>query len=243
MEPSPTHPYLTATLCASNAELDLSGSQPFNLELVITLHASKPVILYTADTFLSPQAALRQGGIDFTRQGEPTPEPRSTIHVNRGNNLDRPWTPHTFLALKPRTPTRINILFGPRGSSASSETRRFNPRLWINTTTFETNGSYTALLPSAVKVSWWRWAAPCEVQYHLPAEMQGFSAAWCAVRQWWISKEDFEEGVPILAEGEQLPIRVVGDRITFTCVGQRVEPVREQCYTCSRWDIWMFKLL
>lgn len=70
MDQTPKSPYLTAILRAPEPELDLSGSRPFSLELVVTLHA--------ADTFLSPGVALHQGGIDFVREGSNSkPEPRS----------------------------------------------------------------------------------------------------------------------------------------------------------------------
>jgi hypothetical protein len=101
MDHSSIYPYLTAAFHASDAELDLSGLQTFRLELVVTLHASKPVILYVAETFLSPSVALLQGGIVFVRQGEdPRPKPRSTIDTNRGNGTDRPWVPRDSLPLK-----------------------------------------------------------------------------------------------------------------------------------------------
>ena len=199
MEQTPKNPYLTAVLRAPEPELDLSGSRPFSLELVVTLHASKPVLLYTADTFLSPPVALRQGGIDFVREGSDSkPEPRNTIHVNRGHGPDRPWLPNSFLTLEPEKPTPIQIPFGSQSPLTASEDGHFSVRLWMNTATFETGNTYKAVLPPAVKVSWWRWAT------------QG--------------KDNDDEGVPFLPEEEQLPICVVDDDVTFTCVGQHATP-------------------
>jgi hypothetical protein len=192
-------PYLTAVLRAPVLELDLSGSRPFSLELVVSLHASKPILLYTADTFLSPPAALRQGGIIFVRQqSDSKPEPRSTIDVNRGHGPDRPWSPNNLLTLEPETPTRIQIPFNSRSPSIASPGGHFDFRLWMSTATFQTGVAYKAVLPSAVKVSWWRWAA------------QG--------------KGNGNEGVPVLSEEEQLPVYVADDDVAFTCVGHHVAP-------------------
>jgi hypothetical protein len=192
-------PHLTAVLHAPVPELDLSGSRPFSLELVVTLHAPKPILLYTADTFLSPPAALRQGGIIFARQqSDSKPEPRSTIDVNRGHGPDRPWLPNNLLTLEPETPTRIQIPFNSRSPSIASQGGHFDFRLWTSTATFQTGVAYKAVLPSAVRVSWWRWAT------------QG--------------KGNGSEGVPVLPEEEQLPIYVVDDDVAFTCVGHHVAP-------------------
>lgn len=208
MEQTLKRPYLTAVLRAPEPELDLSGSQPFSLELVVTLHASEPVLLYTADTFLSPLAALRQGGIDFVRKGSDSkPEPRSTIDVNRGHGPDRPWLPTSFLTLQPETPTLIHVPFYSRSPSIASKDGHFDLRLWLSTATFQTGNAYKAVLPSAVKVSWWRWAA------------QGKDN----------DNDDNNEGVPLMEEEEQLPIYVFDDDVTFTCVGQHVLPSTQPC--------------
>jgi hypothetical protein len=192
-------PYLTAVLRAPVPELDLSGSQPFSLELVVTLYASKPILLYTADTFLSPPAALRQGGIIFVRQqSDSKPEPRSTIDVNRGHGPDRPWSPNNLLTLEPETPARIQIPFNSRSPSIASQGGHFDFRLWMSTATFQTGIAYKAVLPSAVKVSWWRWATQGE--------------------------GNDSESVPVLPEEEQLAVYVVDDDATFTCVGHHVAP-------------------
>jgi hypothetical protein len=197
MDQTRKSPYLTAVLHAPVQELDLSSSRPFSLELVVTLHASNPILLYTADTFLSPPAALRQGGISFVRKhGDSNLEPRSTVHVNRGHGPYRPWLPNSLLTLEPHTPTQIQIPFNSRSPSASGA--HFDFRLWISTATFQTGVAYKAVLPSAVKVSWWRWVTQGENNY--------------------------EEEVPVLPEEEQLPIRVVDSDVSFTCVGQHVAP-------------------
>lgn len=121
MDQTPKTPYLTAVLRAPEPELDLSGSRPFSLELVVTLHALKPILCYAADTFLSPPVALRQGGIDFVREGSDSkPEPRSTVNVNRGHRPDRPWLLSSFLTLKPETPTPVQIPFTSRSPSTAS---------------------------------------------------------------------------------------------------------------------------
>jgi hypothetical protein len=67
MEPSTASPYLTAELRAPDAELGLSASNLFGLQIVVTLHAPKPLLEYAFEIFLSPPAALPHGGIDFIR--------------------------------------------------------------------------------------------------------------------------------------------------------------------------------
>ncbi|KAH9865336.1 hypothetical protein J1614_008919 [Plenodomus biglobosus] len=194
------------------------------LALVVKLHATKPILLYTANTFLSPAAALRQGGIQFVRQGgDSKPELRGTIDVNKGNGPDRPWATDEFLVVEPESPTIIRISFGSQGLAASSATKHFDHRLWMDTSTFVTDESYKAVLPPGVKVSWWRWASPQEVQNHMPDQMEGFSAACVAVRQWWNDKDNDAGGVPVLSDEEQVPICVDEAGVTFTCVGKHME--------------------
>lgn len=203
MEHTPKTPYLTASLRAPELELDLSGSRPFSLELVVTLHASEPILVYTADTFLSSQAALRQGGIDFVRKGSDSKlEPRSTIDVNRGHGPDRPWLPNSFLTLQPETLTLIHVPFYSRSPSIASKDGHFDLRFWLSTATFQTGNAYKAVLPSTVKVSWWRWATQGKEE----------------------DNDNGNKGVPLLPEEKQLPIYVVDDDVTFTCVGQHVLP-------------------
>lgn len=129
-------------------------------------------------------------------------EPRSTIHVNRGNGPDRPWLPNNFLTLQPETPTLIHIPFSSRSPSTASKDGHFDLRLWLSTATFRAGNDYKAVLPSAVKVSWWRWVT------------QG--------------KDDVDqnenEGVPFLDEEEQLSIYVVDDDVAFTCVRKHILP-------------------
>jgi hypothetical protein len=176
-------PHLTAILRAPQTELDLLGMRSFNLELAVTLHASNAIRLYAADTFLSPWTALLHGGIDFVPEGRNSgPVPRSTIDVNRGNELYRSWSPDDFLTLKPGNCTLINIPFGSQDSSTASESRSFDLRLWINASAFKTGESYKPVLPSAVKVSWWCWATPHEVKDHAHKTLHGLSAACTAVR-------------------------------------------------------------
>ncbi|KAF2845728.1 hypothetical protein T440DRAFT_558664 [Plenodomus tracheiphilus IPT5] len=204
MDQTPKSPYITAVLRAPEPELDLSGSRPFSPELVVTLHAPKPILLYAADTFLSPPVALCQGGIEFLRKGSDLkPDPRSTIHVNRGHGPDRPWLPNSFLTLEPEKPTLIQIPFGSGSPSTAPKDGQFSNRLWMNTVTFETGNTYEAVLPSAVKVSWRRWERQVE--------------------------DNDDKGVPFLPEEEQLPICVGDDNVTFTCVGQHAAPPTLYC--------------
>lgn len=115
MEQTPAEPYLTASVHASQTELDMSDIQPFSLELTVTLHASKPVTLYTANTFLSPFTALRQRGIGFVHMGrDSVPEPRSTVHVDRCGGSDRPWSPRDSLTLEPGISSLVNVPFNSR---------------------------------------------------------------------------------------------------------------------------------
>jgi hypothetical protein len=50
-------------------------------ELLITLHASNPYVIYIADTYLSRTAALRKEGIEFMREGNKKPESREPTYV------------------------------------------------------------------------------------------------------------------------------------------------------------------
>ncbi|XPS71010.1 hypothetical protein M3J09_003201 [Ascochyta lentis] len=120
-------------------------------------------------------------------------------------------------------PTLIDIPLSSQSSPASPETKRFDLRLWMNTATFERGESYTATLPSANKVSWWRWATPREVQYRVPSHTHSLSTAWSAVYLWMNGEEGHESGVPVLPRKEQLVVCVLGAGVTFTCVGRRVD--------------------
>lgn len=224
MDQSVIGPHLTAELCAPDMELDLSATKPFNLKILVTLHAPKPVFVFTVNIFLSSPAALHCVGIDFLRQGgDGTPEPRSTIDVNRGYEPDRSWNANDFLVLEPETPLPIDDPFNSTTSPATAKTRHFDFRLLLSTASLKTGATYKAMLPSATKVSWWRWATPHEIRHHVPDLKLGRSAASTALRRWWNGGDDNEQGVPVLPEGEQLPVRISGAGVFFTCVGQFVE--------------------
>jgi hypothetical protein len=219
MNQTPKSPYLTAALHASDTELDMSGSRPFSLELVVTLHALEPIILYTDDTFLMPRTALHQGGIDFFRIGsDEGPVGRSTIYVNKGNGPYRSWS--SLLTLQPETPTVIHIPFNSQRPSTAPKDGHFDAQLWINASSFETGNTYKAVIPSAVKISWWRWEKQGKVSWWQWATRG--TVSWL---RWAIQgKGDDEEDVPVLPEEEQLSICVVDTNVTFTCIGQPVVP-------------------
>lgn len=146
MVQAPKNPYLTAVLHAPVPELDLSSSRSFRLELIVTLHASNPIPLYTADTSLSSQAVLRQGGIVLVRKnGGLTPEARSTVDVNTGHGPDRPWVLNSILILEPETLTWIQISFNSRKPAIASQDGHFDYRPWMSTATFQTGIAYKAI--------------------------------------------------------------------------------------------------
>jgi hypothetical protein len=162
-EASASKPYLAATLSAPQRELDLSGTISFSLTITATLYAQSPILCYVADTFIYPQTALRESGIQFTKldsHSQPQAVQRSSVHINTGCSTTRPWDPAYFLFLQPLEPVVIEIPFG----SPKRATGAFDLRLWTTTSGFETGGRYEAILPDAM-ISWWRWASPG--LYHL----------------------------------------------------------------------------
>jgi hypothetical protein len=224
MEPSTTSSYLTAELRASEAELDLTAKQPFSLQIIVTLHAPKPALVYAIDTFLLPRNAMIRGGIDFIRQGwDGVPESRNTVIVCRDGGPSRPWYAQDFLLLQPGIPHQIDIPFNSTRPVTTSGEAHFDLRLWLSFSSFQTGQTYKAELSPTTKASWWRWATPHEVQQDMPNQQSGLAGLRAALSRWWKGGDDHETGVPVLPEAEQLPIRISGPGISFTCIGKLVD--------------------
>lgn len=225
-----SRPHLSVSLIAPQTELDLNGRHPFHLHLSVVLQAEGPVLLYTADTFLSPQAALRQGGLNFSRTSSTSPSdkqplPRSTVNVNRGSGTSRPADPSHFLILEPEKPKVIEIPFGSHKELTSAS---FDVRFWTTTSAFAAGETYEVSMPSTCKVTWWRWTSPEESK---PGDasslLPGYEAHGVvdSSQSWWSGTGDGEgEGVPVLPNDEQMPIIPSGGSVSFTCVGKRMEP-------------------
>ncbi|KAF3047304.1 hypothetical protein E8E11_008789 [Didymella keratinophila] len=252
MTDPPSTPYLTASLNASSSDLDLSGATPFSLSLTVTLHAPRPILLYTADTFLCPSAALRSGSIDFFRVTTaeklpaplpdslgPVPLPRSTLHVCGYGGPERPWVPREFLRLDPGVLRVINIPFGSRSHlGEKKEERQFDVRFWFNTAGFETGGKYTAVLQEGGRVSWWRWAGGDGEVYEDAAALEGVSV-WRMWWRWmWKGKGGEGGGVPVMPVEEQISIHILeGDgRIDGKCFPPHPGDVGViRAYFCGRY--------
>jgi hypothetical protein len=214
-EDPPSIPYLTTTLLAPQAELDLSNSTPSRLTVTATLHAPTPIFCYIADTFLHPQNALRVSGIEFTKLGDhPQPIQRSSVYINTGNSTIRLWISDHFTLFQPLEPVSIEVPFGSlkRGIGV------FDHRFSITTSGFEIGCEYKATLPTGCMISWWRWASPDE----------GQSGDTMAIPLSSIARNDLDdEGVPLLPEEQQLHIHTCREKVTFTCIGQPVGPSQQ----------------
>lgn len=97
--------------------LDLSGLQPFSLQLHVTLrHAPQPILLYKQDTILQHSTALHEGGIDFlpcrdSNNKDSKPVGRASIHICRIGGPARPYNQDYLLFMEPDTPTVIDLPF------------------------------------------------------------------------------------------------------------------------------------
>lgn len=226
MDKSAAEPYLEATLEAPQTELDLSGATPFSLKIIVTLHAQDPVLCYVADTFLWPQTALRESGIIFTKlDSHPEPVKRSTAFINTGNFTDRPWLVDHYRLLEPQNPISIDVPFGSR-RGLGAHPPEFDVRLWITTSGFETGGSYEAELPANGLISWWCWASEDELAEPGQKEPKDlikmpYGGSTSA------SKNDMDDGVPVLPNEQQMRIRTSGDKVDFICFGQPIRPPQQ----------------
>lgn len=235
MQSAKSEPYITAVLCGAQAELDLSGQQPFNLSISLTLHAKAPVICYidAEDTFFIRRNALHQIGILFRDQHTNKLQER-TERACTGfmapQNPERPLAEWSRLYLSPNEPVQFEVLF--TGHKDGGCGRSFSPGFYMATCEFKTGRSYEATLPPDRRISWWRWAKSWE------AEGQGheISAITSALRSCvrhtvslWTGDRERTQGVPVLPENEQLPIYIEGDGVIFLCVGKPMKwPLRTE---------------
>ena len=203
--------YIEVSIRAIPEQLDMSGLQPFSLQLHVTLrHAPKPILLYKENTILQYSTAIHEGGIDFLpcedrKTEDSKPVGRATINILR---ISGPWRPpdkSCLLFLEPDTPKVIDIPFHDRQ---------------FDTDGLETGETYKAVVPAGHKVTWWRWATLAEVRNGMPRECQEpsiISTFLSNVKKWWTKNYDVE-GVPVLPKEERLSIRQAGNGAIFNCV-------------------------
>jgi hypothetical protein len=209
------------SLHASHDELDLSGKPRFDFCIIATLCADKAIVIFSSDTILSPVAALLQGGLEVTPLGEEASLPRSTRFISPPNEPARTWSTANFTILEPGAPKSIAIPLGALEPLASDQ---FDLRFWMTTAGFKAGKSYTARLPSTVKITWWRTATAAEVKSGAPTPPGSFlSALTLAVTRWWNGPCFVDEDVPVLPEKEQPTVVVEGDGVSFTCTGTPME--------------------
>lgn len=230
---NPRGPYVTAQIHTPNPTLDLSGSPPFRLILTLTLHASRPILIYTHDTFLDPRTALHQGGISFSNLQSGTTVDMPTFHVNCGPGPYRPRDKRRFKRLEPGRERRVEIPFGslqPALSEKGEKERRFDVCFWLQTGNFKTGETYSAVLPSDQTVTWWRWAGEGDGEGTETSSWTAWVALlWRRLCGWRAENRNCHDngGVPVLPDEEQMPILVLeGKRqVGFVCVGEYMGPV------------------
>jgi hypothetical protein len=213
---STPRPHITVSLHANQDRLKLSGDAAFEFEIIATLHAEKAILMYIADTVLSPVAALLEGGIEYKRHGEATPVGGIVRHVNTGGRSIRTWHAENFTVLEPGVPKAIRI---PLGASKSLPRDQFDLRFWMNTMSFKAVETYDALLPETKKITWWRYATAEEIKTGAPAPPSSLSALTSAIKSWWNGTRSNDQGVPILPEKEQLSVIADGNSVSFTTTG------------------------
>lgn len=205
--------YIEVSIRAIPEQLDLSGLQPFSLQLHVTLrHASKPILLYKQDTIFELSTALHEGGIEFYPCGDVNnedskPVGRGTIHICVFGGASRPYYEGYLLFLEPDTPKVINLPFRD---------------LEFNAEGLETGGMYEAVVPAGHEATWWRRATLDEVRNGTPRECRepyAISKVLSNLRKWWTQNYDVKN-VPTLPEEERLPIRQAAEKgAIFDCVG------------------------
>ncbi|KAH0274758.1 hypothetical protein KCU91_g5048, partial [Aureobasidium melanogenum] len=235
MQSARAEPYITAVLTGSQTELDLSGDQPFNLSITLTLHANAPVICYAGDdnAFFRLPHALHNVGIVFTDQR--THEQIGTSQVACTGFMDEPGPGRILdstsrLFLQPNTPVVFEIPFnGTRHKQGDSF---FDLHLYMVAHGFETGGTYRAALPTDRKLSWWRWAKSWEAEDQEPESSALISGVRSTIKSavtWFTDDQESKHRVPVLSENEQLPISIEGDGLIFSCVGKPMEwPLRTE---------------
>lgn len=225
--------HITAVLSGAQTELDLSGNQPFNLNITLTLHAKAPVICYIGDdnAFFRLPHALRDVGIVFTNQR--THKQVGTSHIACTGFVDEPGPTRLLnsssgLYLQPNTPVVFDIPFN--GTRHKHHDSFFDLRFYMVAHGFETGGTYKAALPTDRKLSWWRWANSWETAEQGPESSTMMAAMRSIVKSaitWWTGDNEAKQRVPVLPESEQLPIYIEGDGVVFSCVGKSMEwPLR-----------------
>jgi hypothetical protein len=211
-------PYLTATLTSKHSILDLSGRQPFQLTITLTLHASAPILCYTepCDTFFLPRNALTDVGIIFTDCK--TKEEIRICHIDsaRRPGYARMLTDKTKLLLRPEMAVVLDVGFDVL-SDKSREEGDFDPWMADIGSVFESGGIYEATLPLYRTLDWWRYAKPSELEATESSSMDTLDKT--AARP---ADDDVEAryGVPVLAHEEQLHIYIEGEGVVFSCVGE-----------------------
>lgn len=225
-----TEPYITAILTGAQTELDLSGTKPFTLIIALTLRAKAPILCYIGedDTFFFPWLALHDIGVRF--RDHETKQRISSSHLDIcrladfGSRPDRPLAKESRLYLSSNEPVIFKVSF--TGHKDKGCGRSFSPSFYLATCAFKAGRFYEATLPADRKISWWRWANFWEAE----VQGQGTSAIKSMLRSiiesgvlWWTGDKERLQGVPVLPENEQLPIYIGGDRIVFSCFGERME--------------------
>ncbi|KAG9984867.1 major facilitator superfamily transporter, partial [Aureobasidium melanogenum] len=216
--------YIMTVLIGAQTELDLSGDQPFNLSITLTLHAKAPVICYIdpEDTFFIRRNALHSVGIRFrdqrTNKIQERTERACTGYMETPNPV-RPLGGWSRLYLSPGKPMVFEVAF--TGHKDRGCGRSFNPSFYMATCGFKAGRTYEATLPTDRKISWWRWASFWEAEGQGQEASAITSVLWSIVRSgvsWWTGDKERTQGVPVLPENEQLPIYIQGDSVVFSCV-------------------------
>ncbi|CAD0098184.1 unnamed protein product [Aureobasidium mustum] len=233
MQFTKSEPYIAAVLGGAQTELDLSGDQPFNLSITLTLHAKAPIICYIGedDTFFVPRNALYDAGIIFKDDQTKQQIPSCHIDICRLTEFsgpERPLNEHTRLYMQPEKPVVFDIRFNSTQKMGGDG--NFDSKLCMATSGFRTGCTYHASLPNDRKISWWRWASFWEAEGQGQEDlvvMAGIRSGTRSVVGWWTGDKERRRGVPVLSEDNKLPIYIEGDGVVFSCVG---EPMK--------WPVW-----
>ncbi|KAH0366131.1 hypothetical protein KCU65_g5557, partial [Aureobasidium melanogenum] len=134
MQPTSSEPYITAVLTGTQTELDLSGQQPFNLSISLTLHAKAPIICYIdpEDTFFIRRNALHQVGIRFRDQRTNIIQQRTERACTgfmKSPNLERPLAEWSRLYLSPGKPVLFEVAF-PVTKTGDADTAFIQASTW-----------------------------------------------------------------------------------------------------------------